>query len=145
MVMTRDPLSSKQGYSAKSYIQALEQDLLLDYTPGTFFQQDNARIHAAKVTRAWLEEHGIWTIDWPAHSPDLNPIEHVWAKMKDILHRNRPDLCYLQDNKLDWAEFERELQKAWREVPQPYIDDLIDSMARRLEAVRLAKGWYTKY
>jgi hypothetical protein len=61
--MERDPLSKRNRYSAKSYIQALEQDLLLNYTPSTFFQQDNAKIHTVKVTKAWLEEHGIWVID----------------------------------------------------------------------------------
>jgi hypothetical protein len=47
------------------------------YTPNLVFQQDNARIHLAKDTKEWFETHGVYVEDWPAHSPDLNPIEPV--------------------------------------------------------------------
>jgi hypothetical protein len=38
--------------------------------------QDNAPAHNARATREWLENEGIPTINWPAHSPDLNLIKH---------------------------------------------------------------------
>jgi transposase len=38
---------------------------------------DNARVHTARRTTEFLESHGIWTIDFPPYSPDLNPIEHL--------------------------------------------------------------------
>jgi transposase len=75
--MERDEESSGGGYTANSYIKILDKILLPAYYPGYQYQQDNARIHTAKKTQEYLESHGIWTISWPAYSPDLNPFEHV--------------------------------------------------------------------
>ncbi len=39
------------------------------------FQQDLAPAHTAKSSKSWLNDHGVGVLDWPANSPDLNPIE----------------------------------------------------------------------
>lgn len=39
------------------------------------FQRDNASIHAFMLTKSWIAENNIKVMDWPACSPDLNPIE----------------------------------------------------------------------
>jgi hypothetical protein len=76
--MERDEESrSGRGYTAKSYISTLEKGLMLIYTPDLVFQQDNATIYLAKDTEEWFETHGVYVEDWPAHSPDLYPIEPV--------------------------------------------------------------------
>jgi len=126
-------------------MMCLQKDLGRHYVPGTFFQQDNAPIHVAKQTKEWLEARGIWVLDWPAHSPDLNPIEHVWKKMKDILYRDFPHLCKMTGSLENIEEFKAALKVAWGRVPQAFIDGLIDSVPRRVAAVQAAGGWYTKY
>ncbi|KAL0161626.1 hypothetical protein M9458_045351, partial [Cirrhinus mrigala] len=52
--------------------------------PGFLLMQDNARPHVAGVCQQFLQDEGIDAMDWPARSPNLNPIEHIW----DIMSRS---------------------------------------------------------
>lgn len=83
--------------TARQYIEVLRNLLLpsLDNIPlnrlaQTVFQQDNARPHSAHATQQFLEDNSIRTTLWPAKSPDLNPIEKVWAEMKRYIRSIGP-------------------------------------------------------
>lgn len=51
-----------------------------------FFQQDNDLKHRARCTCQWLEEKKLQVLDWALNSPDMNTIEHVWARLKHNVH-----------------------------------------------------------
>lgn len=145
IAMERDNRAPKKGYSAWSYQKALEEGLLPHYDGWQLFQHDNASIHTAGSTSMWLLLRGIALIDWPPYSPDLNPIENIWAMLKRRLRRDFPHLHDLKDNEADRAEFIRCITIAWAAIPQAQITRVIDSLERRLKAVIKVRGWYTKY
>jgi transposase len=145
VIIERDPDAAHGGYSAQSYIKALRKGLLPHYRQSQLFMQDNASIHTAYATRAFLAEHGITIIDWPPYLPDLNPIEHLWWMLKRLVYKH-----YLQYNNFskaeeEWEGFCEALKRCWRMIPGRLIKSLIMSMPRRLGACRKAHSWHTKY
>ncbi len=55
------------------------------------FQQDLAPAHTAKGTKSWFNGHGVTVLDWPANSPDLNPVDNLWGIVKRKLRDTRPN------------------------------------------------------
>ncbi|GFW20663.1 hypothetical protein TNCV_1048861 [Trichonephila clavipes] len=51
----------------------------------SFFMDDNAPCHRTVAAEQLLESEDIERMDWPARSPDLNPIEHVWDFLRQTL------------------------------------------------------------
>lgn len=144
--LERDFESKKQGYSANSYLDILESNLFSIWEPELEFMQDNAPIHSAHKVKQWFENHGIPVMEWPPFSPDLNPIEHAWAKLKELLYKLDPEIATIKGvNEEVKNRFSELIEKAWETLGQDYFERLIRSMDSRVNAVLLAKGWYTKY
>ena len=85
-----------------------------------------------------MENNNITLLDWPAQSPDLDPIEHLWDYAKKRLKE------YLTPPKGVWKIWKR-VEEVWNNIPPEVCQNLIESMPRRLEAVIKAKGGNTKY
>ena len=86
-------------------------------------QQDNARPHVARICTAYLQAHNIDVLPWPAFSPDLNPIEHLWDELDRRVRRrdNPPSLV---------PELEQALLQEWNNIPQMTVNNLINFMTR---------------
>jgi hypothetical protein len=145
ILMERDPESKRQGYSANSYLTVLKDQIPRVWQPGLVFVQDNAPIHTAGKVDAWLENEGIITVDWPLYSPDLNLIEHVWAKLKEWVCEHYPDLRDVGSGDEGYQALWEAVKEGWEALDQDFIDGLIKSMGKRCEKVIEAEGWYTKY
>jgi hypothetical protein len=104
ILMDRDTEAPKQGYSSQSYCKTLEVGLLEYYEEGMFFMQDNAPIHKSGATTAWLTGHGINVLEMPPYSPDLNPIENMWAFLKELLCKLYPELLHCSGSKEQIAQ-----------------------------------------
>ncbi|GFW49436.1 transposable element Tcb1 transposase [Trichonephila clavipes] len=58
------------------------------------FTDDNARPHRANIVGEGLQSEDITRMDWPAYSPDLNPIEHVWDMLGRRIAARQPSASY---------------------------------------------------
>jgi len=145
-LLQRDFAAKKQGYSAASYIDVLESNLLGLYDPSLLFMQDNAPIYSAKKTKEWFAEMGIRVIDWPPYSLNMNPIENLWALLKKEAFKVCPELNSLKGKGIEAQhELFKILQRAWDQLEPTVLAALVGSMKRRCEAVIAAEGWHTKY
>lgn len=124
------------------YIQIL-QDSMLPSSSDLFgeenqfiFMQDNAPCHKAKKVTDFLRQKGVQVLDWPAQSPDMNPIENLWEILFQKVKGSNPK---------NFNELWEALQTHWNSIPQATIDRLIESMPSRMHAVIKAHGWNTKY
>lgn len=99
------------------------------------FMQDNAPPHRARTTLAYLQAHNVKLLDWPGNSPDLNPIEHVWAYVEGQLPPTLPKNA---------EEYLDRVRTVWESIPVERIRELISSMPRRLERVIKARGGPTR-
>ena len=87
-------------------------------------QQDNARLHLARVTMDFLSQQLVNIPPWPSLSPDLSHIEHVWAELGRRV-RSRP----VQPANLQ--QLEAALNQEWQAIPQYIIRRYVHSMHRR--------------
>ena len=83
-----------------------------------------------------MAQNNVNLLDWPAQSPDLNPIEHLW----EVLGHSFGTATFSSQDEL-W----RHLQEEWAKLPRVTTANLVASMPRRVEAIIKARGGYTRY
>jgi DDE superfamily endonuclease len=105
---------------------------------GVVFQEDNAPCHTSGYATWWRQTHGINRMPWPAQSPDLNPIEHLWDHLDRQVRKRTPLPASL-------PALAAALQEEWDRIPLDVLRKLIGSMPSRVAAVIEAKGGHTPY
>lgn len=106
--------------------------------PNFVLMDDNAPPHRGRIVQQYLETEGIERMDWPARSPDLNPIEHAW----DMLQRRISRRIRKPETRDQLANM---LIEEWRQIPLAEFRKLIRSFKNRCREVIQARGGHTHY
>ncbi|GFW32361.1 transposable element Tcb1 transposase [Trichonephila clavipes] len=138
----RTPLVRIYGtLNSQLYISEVLEPVVLPYRQGlvnAIFQQDNARLHLARIVQRFFVNHQIELLPWPARFPDLSPIENMWSIITQRLTQVTPPAATPD-------QLWQSVEAAWSSVPQEHIQSLLESMPRRVVAVISNNGGYSSY
>jgi hypothetical protein len=129
---------NRGAMTANRYIKDILEPHVVPFAPfignDSILMHDNARPHIAQIVNEYLDTVEIHHMIWPARSPDLNPIEHVWDMVgRRVIKVRTPAAANLRD--LSAAVIQE-----WQEIDQAVIQDLFEGMPRRMEAVIQRRG-----
>ncbi|GFV86439.1 transposable element Tcb2 transposase [Trichonephila clavipes] len=114
----------------RPYAAAIGNDFIL--------MDDNARPQRARIVEEYLEDHGLERMEWPARSPNLNPIEHLWVYLgREVAALNPPPRSL--------HELKQGLLCVWSSLPIPVSDNLINSMGNRCRQCIQVRGGHIPY
>lgn len=99
-------------------------------------QQDNDPKHTSRLAKEFLRENVPEVMDWPSNSPDLNPIENLWAIVKGNVEKRMPK---------NLNELERFMAEEWWAIPETVVINLVGSMKRRCELIIEKNGERISY
>ncbi|KAK0156549.1 Integrin beta-5 [Merluccius polli] len=101
----------------------------------SYFQQDNAPCHKARIISDWFLEHDneFTVLKWPPQSPDLNPIEHLW----DVVER---EIRIMDVQPTNLQQLRDAIMSIWTKLSEECFQYLVESVPRRIKAVLKAKG-----
>lgn len=121
-----------------NYIDVLRGHMLPFYQIHSceLFMHDGAPAHRSRAVKTFLNQQNIEVLDWPGNSPDLNPIENAWNKMKNDLAKSRPTSI---------VTLKETLKKMWLTMDLSYFENLATSMPKRIQQVLKTRGNMTKY
>lgn len=137
-----------QSVTGQVYLETLQTHLRgsLDACSADVFMQDNAAVHTARIVRNWLHDSDVQMIPWPANSPDLNPIEHVWSRLKALLWQHHGEELARETSNINCeARLRNVLPKMWELIDESYLERLACSMPARIKEVIEKKGHNTRY
>ena len=129
--------------NAEKYISVLDSQLWLviarHFPDDSYvFQDDNAPVHRARIVERYKHDNNIHGMAWPAQSLDINVIENCWLRIKRTLQYRAGGITnsgQLFDTILD----------IWQNFTVEYVQNLYQSISRRVLACKRSKGHITKY
>jgi hypothetical protein len=128
------PDGRRRGFDSEWYIKhCLKPHLKVLQAKDMYLMEDGAKAHTCKATREWVKQKKIKCLpSWPAHSPDMNPIENLWSEMDRKVQNEFPT---------DRASLIAAIQKVWDEtVDQAKVDRYVLSFTKKTEKVKAAYG-----
>ena len=120
------------------------ENILEDYMPElkrigkneVLVLMDNHPVHKSLNSLKFYKEKGIKVIDFPSYSPDLNPIENIWGKIKkQIMKKEYQTLAALM----------KDIEKEWDSITDNQLKNYSSSMKDRIHSCLLLEGMITKY
>ena len=128
--------------NAQIYIKVLETSLLpliqQNRSESVVFQQDNCPLHTAAATKQWLATKNINCMEWPACSPDLNPMEYIWDVLSHKVYANGQQFQ-------SKAQLIERMRFCWKNTDNQIFISMIDSMKTRCVEILKNKGNILKY
>ena len=94
------------------------------------FQMDNDPEHTSKLVAKWLKDNKVKVLEWPSQSPDINPIENVWAELKKHVPAWRPT---------NLSQSHQLCQEEWDKIHPTYCGKLVEGCLKRLIQVQQFK------
>ena len=133
-----------KNMNAIDYVNILKNNLSLNYynkeiavcNSNLIYQQDNDPKHTSKIATQYFETNQIIKIDWPAYSPDMNIIEHIWKILKERVLSRIPQ---------NIKQFKKFIKEEWYSISNETIKNLYNSKPKRINELKLNKGSYTNY
>lgn len=126
--------------TGEMYRDILETHLNREYADNLplawIFQQDNDPKHCSRVVKSWFETNSISVLEWPAQSPDLNPIENLWGIIKRAVAARKP---------MNRSSLWEIIQQEWNKITPSQCEALVGTMTNRCAEVIRQKGYPTKY
>jgi transposase len=102
--------------------------------------EDGNSAHGHKSTTnccaRWRTAYGIVLIPHPSTSPDMNPIEKCWRRIKQALHRRK-------HQPTNEAEMQAAVTEEWEAIPQEWINELILKQEHWVHVLMERHGWST--
>ena len=121
---------------AANLLPSAELHFSFDPPEQWYFLHDNDKKFKSHLVQNFIHDKGITTIDFPPYSPDLNPIENLWATLAREVEKKQCDTM---------EELQDEIERVWNEADKEHMRNLVASMPARCAAVIAAKGWHTDY
>jgi transposase len=140
--LKRQQIDDPTRLTAATYIKYVLSNQLIKRKlkeDGVIFMQDGAPSHSSALTKAFLRKNRITFIDdWPSHSPDMNPIEQVWAELNRRISENQRNVPSSVE------ELRRMAEEEWDAIPMSLINSYVLSFHSKCERVVKNKGGTAK-
>ena len=137
---TTHPKIFTENFNQAVYISTFSECLIEEakgkYGESWVLQEDNSPVHTGKATKGWKAEFVPLRIDWSPNSPDLVPIENIWAVLKRRLLVRHPKTI---------DQLKESIREIWESFDPEFLRPFCSSMPKRIQLCLKNKGKKINY